>query len=89
MRACERMLAPGTQGPRAEPPFGQTGLGRLHLSKAIKESKEQCFIREPSVCWVRSCEVPKGQMGKVQRSYFVLCLVEKLRLIILAIQGLR
>lgn len=89
MRACERMLASGTRGPRAELPFGQTGLGSLHLSKTIMENKEQCFIREPFVCWVRSCEIRKGQTGKVQRSYFVLCLVEKLRPVIPAIQGLR
>lgn len=89
MRVCERMLALGTRGPRAEPPFGLTRLKRLHLSKATMENKEQCFIREPFVGWVRSCEVRKGQTGKVQRSYFVLCLVEKPRPVIPAIQGLR
>lgn len=44
MRACERMLALGTRGPRAEPPFGQTGLGSLHLSKTIMENKEVFYM---------------------------------------------
>lgn len=87
MRACGRMFAPGTGGPRAEPPFGLRRLEKPHLSKVKTENKKPCFIREPFGLLgteLSSSEETDG-WEEVQRSYSVLRLVEKLRSVIPAL----